>query len=697
MQQSQFNVVYVLSRFLSLPLVLVLLTCAASAGVSKKDLQNLPQQYRDWLTRDVAYIITEEERTPFVHLASDADRDKFIEHFWEIRNPNPGSPTNSYKDEIYRRIAYANQWYGHNNNDGWRTDRGRVYITLGAPQQVGKYLGFANIRPMEIWFYSNDHPALPPFFYVVFYQRESGAEFRLYSPFMDGPEKLALGPNEGNRLACWKVIDHDAGREVSRTVLSLIPNEPVDMDTATSSMASDMLLNNIRDLANHPLNKDILRERSNLLESVTHRVILHGDYLDVLTVPLVDPSGETNLHYVLRMKRPDDFSLAEDKDKRYYYSATVSARVVTAEGKLIFSQERKLSELVDDRQFIKIKNRVFGYEGLLPLPPGKYKLEFQLTDEIKHTSFPAVREVVVPSRPADGLRITRVVPFSEASSGQPSHMPFSVAGVRFTPLMEDLTLIPGQDLQFFYQIWAPPANSKAAADDDLKVEYAYGRMGMHDTQIVKEDLARNQFDANGSLINGKKIPTADLGPGAYRMAITVTDPVNRGRSVASFQFRIADAEGSPAIWDVADPLSSEDVQKGRREYQRAICYVFLGDQERALVYLKKSYAKNQNDETRDKLVDLLYSRQAFAEVAELYSHGGLTDGTSEQAILDMAESLNRLGQIGKSIQLLESALPRRPTSALYLSLARYYQVSGDAGKASEMEEKAKAVAAQPTT
>src|SRR5438876_6164931 len=135
--------------------IFLLLTGAVGSFAQKHP--KLPKNFRDWLERDVTYIITREERDEFLRLPTDESRDKFIEHFWEIRNPNPGSPTNSYKDEIYRRIAYANQWYGHSNGEeGWRTDRGRVYITLGAPQQVGRYLGLANIRPMEIWFYSND-------------------------------------------------------------------------------------------------------------------------------------------------------------------------------------------------------------------------------------------------------------------------------------------------------------------------------------------------------------------------------------------------------------------------------------------------------------------------------------------------------------------------------------------------------------
>jgi GWxTD domain-containing protein len=313
MQSSQCGSRWTWFRSLfSLSLGLLLLTCGPlSSAATKKDIQNLPPQYRQWLTRDVAYIATNEEKAAFLNLSTDAERDKFIETFWEIRNPDPGSPTNTYKEDIYRRIAYANEWFGHNSNtEGWRTDRGRVYITLGPPKQDAKYLGFASIRPMEIWFYSGDHPALPPYFYVVFYQRETGGEFLLYSPYMDGPEKLVSGPTEGDRVGSWQQIDRDAGREVSRTVLSLLPNEPVDMQTATSSLASDMLLNNIRSLANLPLNKEMLQQRRNMLASVSHRVVLSAEYLDVITVPLVSPSGGL---FVGRRQRRTAFLLRRGK------------------------------------------------------------------------------------------------------------------------------------------------------------------------------------------------------------------------------------------------------------------------------------------------------------------------------------------------------------------------------------------------
>jgi len=671
-------------------LVVALLSSSGFAAISKKDLQAVPPQYRQWLERDVSYIITNEEKEAFVRLTSDADRDNFIQRFWEVRNPDPGSPNNSYKDEIYRRIAYANQWYGHRDNvEGWRTDQGRVYITLGAPQQVGKYYGFANIRPMEIWFYSNDNPALPPFFYVVFYQRESNAEFRLYSPFMDGPEKLVTGPTENDRLNSWKQIDHDAGREVSRTVLSLLPSEPVDTDTATSSLSSDMLLNNIRGLANHPLNKDLLATKRRLLESVSHRVVMRGDYLDVLTVSLVDGSGDTNLHYLLRFKHPEDFTLQENENHRWYYSATVNARVLTPEGKLIFSQQRKLSQFLDDAQLVKAKHRVFGYEGTLPLPPGKYKLEFEFNNDLAKTSFPNEREVVVPERPAEGIRITDVVPFSQAEQGAASYEPFTAAGVKFTPSFDrGLTLIPGNDLTFFYQLWESTEEQKNSSGN-LEVEYSYGRMGMQDTKSVKEEVSRGQFDGNGTLINGKKISTDALPPGNYRMSIVVMNPATHARSVATFMFSIADAVQSDVAWDISDPEAIEDFTKGKRDSQRALCYTFAGNQKLALTALQKAYQKHPDEASRDKLIGLLYSQSAFNEVAALYAKGGIAKETDEQTILQIAESMERIGDVNRSIQVLESAITLRQSGPLYLALARCYQTVGNAQKASEMEAKGK--------
>ena len=91
--------------------------------------------YQKWLTQDVAYIITNAERAAFKGLQSNEEREKFIEQFWARRDPTPGTPLNEFKAEHYRRIAYTNDQYSTPALPGWKTDRGRIYIVYGPPNE----------------------------------------------------------------------------------------------------------------------------------------------------------------------------------------------------------------------------------------------------------------------------------------------------------------------------------------------------------------------------------------------------------------------------------------------------------------------------------------------------------------------------------------------------------------------------------
>jgi GWxTD domain-containing protein len=110
--------------------------------------------YEKWVNEDVAYIITDEERGAFLRLQSDADREHFIEQFWLVRDPTPNTPANEFKDEHYRRIAYANEHFASANGQtpGWRTGRGRVYITFGPPDQIDAAI-FGAAASIETWHY----------------------------------------------------------------------------------------------------------------------------------------------------------------------------------------------------------------------------------------------------------------------------------------------------------------------------------------------------------------------------------------------------------------------------------------------------------------------------------------------------------------------------------------------------------------
>ncbi len=658
----------------------------------------LPPHYKEWLERDAAYIITKEERSSFLQLPTDQARDQFIEQFWEVRNPTPGAPTNPYKEEHYRRLEYASDHFSSNKSrDGWRTDMGKIYITLGEPEQKARYVTQAEVRGMEIWFYSSAHAALPPYFYILFYEKDFG-DFRLYSPYMDGPNKLVTGKEaEDGRVASVQKIDKILGREVARTTLTLIPNEPVNLNDADSSLQSDVMLNTIKNLANHPFTIDALNLRRSLNESVTHRVVMTGELLNVLTVPIRDAQGDVRLHYAMRLSRPADFGVAESSD-RFYYSIEVSVKVSTPENKLIFSQERKLSRYIDKDEYEKMKSRPFGFESWLPLAPGKYKLELVLTNVLNKTAFTAQRDVVVPAPPPDAFALTDVVAFSQAKQVEPAQaavMPFTSGGVNFTPYVgPELNLLPGEDLKIFYQIWLPPTRSETLAGKKLLIDYAYGRPSLPGTaQTIHEEVSKDQFDLGGTMVNGKKIPTTDLPAGAYRMAITVVDPETQQRRFNSFAFHIVSDQASPLdAWDAYDDLA-DYVKTGEAEYDRGLTYLLSAAPQPAAQWFAKAVKRNpSNDMARARLADYYFSQKQFSKVVELYSQMVVTANTEEETILNVADSFDKIGNTKKAANVVESAITLKPTSGpLYLALSSYYQRLGDTQKAGELERKGRSL------
>ena len=112
--------------------------------------------YVRWVTEDVAYIITDDERAAFKRLQSDAERDHFIEQFWLRRDPTPDTPRNEFKEEHYRRIAYANENFA-SGVPGWKTDRGRIYITYGPPDakknQASTFGPHASVTEQWLYYY----------------------------------------------------------------------------------------------------------------------------------------------------------------------------------------------------------------------------------------------------------------------------------------------------------------------------------------------------------------------------------------------------------------------------------------------------------------------------------------------------------------------------------------------------------------
>jgi GWxTD domain-containing protein len=111
--------------------------------------KELEGPYRKWLNEDVTYIITDEERQAWKRFSTDEEREQFIEQFWLRRDPSPDSAENEYKEEHYRRIAYTNERFA-SGIPGWKTDRGRIYITFGPADEVESHpSGGSYERPYE--------------------------------------------------------------------------------------------------------------------------------------------------------------------------------------------------------------------------------------------------------------------------------------------------------------------------------------------------------------------------------------------------------------------------------------------------------------------------------------------------------------------------------------------------------------------
>jgi GWxTD domain-containing protein len=167
----------------------------------KKVKKEVADVYKRWVNNDVAYIITDEERKAFKGLVSDDEREQFIEAFWRRRDPDPDTDENEYREEYLERIAYANQHFA-SGIPGWKTDRGRIYITFGPPHERethptgGQYDrpsyhggGSTTTYPFEVWFYRHIEGV------------GSGVEIEFVDPTGSGEYRIARSPDEKDAMA----------------------------------------------------------------------------------------------------------------------------------------------------------------------------------------------------------------------------------------------------------------------------------------------------------------------------------------------------------------------------------------------------------------------------------------------------------------------------------------------------------------
>jgi GWxTD domain-containing protein len=601
-------------------LVLLVLSACGTALLHAAPKSALPAKYAVWMNEEVPYIITNAERNAFLALKTDADRDAFIQNFWEIRNPDPNSPTNEFRDEYYRRLAYANDQFGSpGRHDGWRTDRGMVYITLGPPQQLTPYRSSQYLTPLEIWFYQSPSPnhALPPYFYVVFYQRSLNEDYKLYSPFLDKPERLVQSTNAVNDEAiALKIIKEDLGAEVAHIALTLLPNEPANLDSP--SLESETLLNRIRNYRNLPENIELLDERRATHESVSHRIVLGQAFSDLSAMATRDGDALASISYLFQLFNPQDFFVAQGDDGRYYYNVEVEASLKNRDGQVIYRDAQKMRNYLTAADVAERRQRRFALEGRLPASPGSYALELTVTNQVTRQAFTQSRNVVVP--PFDSqlnLSTPMLLTLDKPAADPDDSLPFTLAGVQFAPLgSENASLPHGSPVRVMYQIWDKPSSAASPAQGTLNVVYTLGQMGRPDKQQTTQSVDKAGFDHYGNLLIGKDLDTSDLSPGPYRLVIQVTDPVNGAH--ASQALNLSITAPKPPLWTVISP-SFHRRNDPLDAFRRGQCALSEHDRALAVYYFRQSIAAGYP------------AREAYTALAAAYRQAGNVPAAEEAA------------------------------------------------------------------
>jgi GWxTD domain-containing protein len=571
-------------RFQAALALFLVLFCVASARAAKHP--PLPEPYKHWLTEEVPYLITDDEKNLFLSLTTNEARDRFIEDFWKIRSADPDSPVNTFREEHYRRIAYANAKFGGQN--GWASDRGMVYITLGEPKQRREYPNTKYLRQMEIWFYQSPGGGLPSYFYVVFYKPSGAEDYKLYSPYLDKPEKLIASTNAINdEKAAVHIIDSDLGPEVARTVISLLPTEPVDTKNPEPSLQSDIILSRIRDYRNTPENRAELALRRSQIEGVSHRILLDDRFADLAAIATRDSADLTSIHYLFRFWEPRDFALAKQSDGRYYYSLHLETELSGPDNQLIYKDAQQLQHIFTEQQVGQIRDKSFGVENRLPAAPGKYQLRVTLTNALTKQVFSQTRAVVVPGF-ATGLGLSRIW-FASAQPPlpDPNHaFPFSVSGTKIWPVGSDNTAIPSAaPLRFLVQVWLPPAEPVAEAGKKLQVDTLIGRLGSADKLTDTGSIDRGSFDASGNLLYGKDLATESMAPGSYRLVVKITDPETQQSTAEAVNFTLRGPDAFP-LWTARADSFGKHPDSVLNLYRSGLCALAQGDSALAIRYLK---------------------------------------------------------------------------------------------------------------
>jgi GWxTD domain-containing protein len=497
--------------------------------------QEVSKVYKKWLDEDVIYIITDEERAAFKQLSNDEERDNFIEAFWQRRDPTPDTEENEYKEEHYQRIAYANEHFAA-GVPGWKTDRGRIYIVFGKPDEIEDHpSGGTYERPMEE---GGGETSTFPFAdwryrYIEGIGQEVIIEFvdtcmcGEFHMTLDRSEKdaLLMTPNAGLTLYEQMGMSNKAAR-FSGGGLERLGAGP---DSAMQQTKQFDRLDTYAKLQAAPKVKF-----TDLEEAVNSKVILNPMPFDVRT-DFVKVTSDTVLVPVTIQMRNRDITFV-NKEGIQRGTVNIFARLSTLTGKIVQTFEDTVQVDVPAELLPRTAENASVYWKALPLRPGRYKLNIAVKDVNGDRKGVWSRSVVVPEFSDDKLATSTLivaddmepVPTKAIGTGM-----FVIGTMKIRPRVAPSDGKPAmfkkdkdQKLNFWMQVYNLGVDEKTHKPS-ATFEYNITNLATNKQVVQKMETTDSMGNIGDQVTLQKSIVAANLSPGTYKIEIKVNDNISK--------------------------------------------------------------------------------------------------------------------------------------------------------------------------
>jgi GWxTD domain-containing protein len=501
----------------------------------KKELMT---PYRKWLNEDVAYIITDEERKAFNQLQTDEEREQFIEQFWLRRDPTPDTVENEFKEEHYRRIAYANEHYA-SGIPGWKTDRGRIYIMYGPPDEIeshpsgGTYErppeeggGETSTYPFEQWRYRYIEDVGSDII-IEFVDPTMSGEYHMT---MDPSEKDALlyVPNAGLTLMEQMGLSDKTQRfnNTDGTHLgSAFGGTPASMDEferlerfAKLQRPPSVKFKDLEAAVNSKITFNILPMK------------VRADY-----VPLTESTVLTSITVQFDNK---DLNF-QAKEGVQQASANIYGRITTMSRRVVQVFEDPVQITCPPSMLPEFIKRQSIYQKSLPLKPGRYRLNIVSKDVIGGNMNNYEVALDVPLMDSDKLGsssliladIIQKVPTREIGTGQ-----FVIGDSKVRPRVGD-TFKRDEKMGIYVQFYNFAQDEKTHKPSG-QIQYEVVKNGTNEKIFeFTEDVASIAGNSTNVTIE-KLLPLKNLAPGQYTIRLKVTDKTRNQTLTPSAQFTV---------------------------------------------------------------------------------------------------------------------------------------------------------------